>query len=85
MSMAEKIKARICENINVDEIEIVNESHLHKGHAGDDGSGETHFKLKVVSSDFKNLTKINAQRLVNKSIFECFNEGLHAVSMKLEH
>ena len=43
MGMAEKIETAIREVIEVSSLEVINESHKHAGHSGDDGSGETHF------------------------------------------
>lgn len=63
---------------------VINESHKHKGHAGDDGSGQTHFKLKVVSSAFEGLSRVERQRLVNQALEELFKAGLHALSMTLK-
>ena len=81
--MEEKIKAAIHAAINVHEMQLVNDSSKHAGHAGDDGSGQTHFKLKVVSNDFMGCNRIQRQRLVNTALSECFEEGLHAISLKL--
>ena len=84
MVMEDRIKQVICTKINVNHLEVVNESYLHAGHAGDDGSGQTHFKLYIVSKDFAGLTRVERQRLVNAALQDCFAAGLHAVSMKLE-
>ena len=83
MNMEEKIKAAIEMAVDVHQIDIINESKNHIGHAGDDGSGETHFKLMVVSKDFKEYNRMQRQRIVNKAITPLFSEGLHAISMNL--
>jgi len=81
--MEEKIKAAIGSKININHLQVVNESHLHSGHAGDDGSGETHYKLIIASPDFNGLSRVQRQRLVNNTLSGCFEDGLHAVSMEL--
>jgi len=83
MNMEEKIKAAIKNKIKTHDMQLINESHKHAGHAGDDGSGQTHFKLMIVSDDFLNLNRVQRQRLVNAAISECFDAGLHAISLKL--
>lgn len=83
MSIEELIKEKILQNLNVTQCEVINESAKHKGHVGDDGSGQTHFKLMVVSSDFEGLSPVARQRLVNSIINPLFDKGLHAISMRL--
>jgi len=83
MVMEEKIKDAITRAININHLEVINESNLHAGHAGDDGSGQTHFKLVVVSNAFLECNRIQRQRMINTIIGPLFEEGLHAVSMEL--
>ena len=83
MNMEEKIKKAIIDGISPEKIQIINESYKHAGHAGDDGSEQTHFKLVVVSSKFESLNRVERQRLVNSCISNLYDEGLHALSMQL--
>lgn len=82
MSMDETIKTLIQTHLNPVLLEVVNESARHHGHAGDDGSGETHYNLLVVSSAFEGLSRVQRQRMVNDSLSICFERGLHALSMR---
>ena len=83
MHMDDLIKHLIEENLNPVDFKLVNESHKHAGHAGDDGSGQTHYKLIVVSKDFTGKSRIERQRSVFEILQPAFSKGLHAVSMKL--
>ncbi len=83
MTIEEEIKTILQKEISPDYLEVINESHKHAGHAGDDGSGQTHFKLIVVSSRFSECTRVQRQQMVNALIKPLFNKGLHAISMRL--
>lgn len=83
MNIETLIKRTLEENLQIQHLEVINESHKHAGHAGDDGSGQTHFKLIVVSRDFEGCGRIDRQRQVNDLLSEAFLAGLHAVSMRL--
>jgi len=83
MRMDDKIKQAIEKELMPEHLEIINESGEHAGHAGDDGSGETHYKLIVVSSRFKDHNRVQRQRLMNAAVSKLFEEGLHALTMKL--
>lgn len=84
MSMSEQIRQAIEEALNPTHFELINESAKHHGHAGDDGSGETHFKLIIVSTIFEGQNRLARQRLVNAALSGAFAQGLHAVSMVLK-
>lgn len=83
MSMDKEIKQVITHDFAPDHLEVINESHKHKGHAGDDGSGETHYKLIVVTGKFSGKSRIERHKEVNKSVGTLFDKGLHALSLKL--
>ena len=69
---------------NIETIEIINQSHMHKHHAGDDGSGETHYDIVIISNDFEGQNRVKRQRLINKLLAPEFDTGLHAVAMTLK-
>ena len=62
-------------------LDVVNESHLHAGHAGSPGTGESHFRLLVVSEKFKGLTRVARQRLVNQALADILATRVHALAM----
>ena len=51
--MTDKIKRKIESAFSPDLLEIRNDSDKHRGHAGDNGSGESHFHLTIVSDIFQ--------------------------------
>ena len=83
MDIEALIKKKIEENFSSTHIEVINESHLHEGHAGDDGSGQTHFKLIMVSSDFEGCSRIQRHRMVLDVVSDFFSQGMHAFSLNL--
>jgi len=80
--MKQRIENKIKENINVSSLNVVNNSNLHKGHSGDDGSGETHFCVEVTSKDFDGLSRIQKHQKINKVLKDEFENGLHALEIK---
>ena len=64
------------------ELELVDQSEAHRGHAGWRDGGETHFDLRVVSAAFKGLSRVQRQRLVLDRLKEEFDAGLHALSIQ---
>lgn len=82
MNRAERIQAAIQSALDVDRIEIRDESHLHAGHAGARPEGETHFHLLVVSPAFDGQSRVSRQRAIYSLLSAEFEGGLHALSIQ---
>lgn len=62
-------------------VEIGDESHLHKGHAGNTGGG--HYTVLVVSSRFEGESRLNRQKMVKSPLRDLFSDGIiHALGIK---
>ena len=80
MKRAERIEAKLREALGATAVEVVDESHLHAGHAGDRG-GDTHYRVTVISPRFTGLSRVAAQRLVHDVLADEFAQGLHALAL----
>ena len=65
-------------------LNVVDESHLHKGHAGHRPEGETHFRVTIASTAFDGKSRIEAHRMVNAALAGEFARGLHALAIRIE-
>ncbi len=61
---------------------VTNDSAKHGGHAGDDGSGESHFSVEIVSSAFAGVSRLERQRMVNKALGDLPGQRVHALAIK---
>ena len=84
--VATAIVARLTEALAPTRLELVDESASHAGHAGVAGrSGETHFRLAVVSEAFTGLSAVARHRLVYGALDEQFQAGpLHALNISAQ-
>ncbi len=62
-------------------LNIVDESHLHKGHAGA-SNGAGHFRLTIRSARFDGLSRIASQRLVYDALDDLIPYPIHALSIQ---
>lgn len=76
------IAARLTEALNPTHLVVSNDSHLHAGHLGDDGSGESHFSVVVESATFAGLNRVARQRLVNAALADLLAERIHALAIR---
>ncbi|WP_156839375.1 BolA family protein [Novosphingobium aquimarinum] len=63
-------------------LEIVNDSANHQGHAGDDGTGESHFSILVESDAFSGVSRLQRQRQVIAALGDIPGQRVHAVAIK---
>jgi BolA protein len=71
-------------NLNPKNLVISNQSDKHRHHSGDDGTGETHYDITIISDAFLNLSKLSRHRLVTDLLSTELNSGLHALSLNLK-
>ena len=82
MRVADRIKDKLVAALSPTRIEVVDESHLHAGHAGARPEGETHFRVEIVAAAFAGQNRVARQRLVNGALAEELADRVHALSMK---
>lgn len=61
---------------------VINDSARHHGHAGDDGSGESHFTIEIESSAFAGKSRLERQRMVNRALGDLPGQRVHALAIK---
>jgi BolA protein len=77
----ERIEAALRRELAADPLQVVDESHLHAGHAGARGGGG-HFRAVIVSARFEGKSAVERQRLVYAALAEEMGREIHALSMQ---
>ena len=82
--MEERIKAKIENAFAPERLEVINESHLHAGHQGGamDGTGETHFRVRVVSPAFAGMGRVARHRALNELLSDELAGSVHALALE---
>lgn len=80
--VATEIESRLRLALNPSHLLIINDSEKHRGHAGHDPSGESHFTVELVSTAFTGMNRVGRQRLVNDALRELLVEKIHALSIR---
>ena len=76
-----RIEVALRERLAALHVEVIDESHLHAGHAGA-RSGGGHFRAVVVSIQFDGKAPVERQRLVYDALEGAMGTEIHALSMK---
>jgi BolA family transcriptional regulator, general stress-responsive regulator len=84
MSMQQRIVEKLTQAFAPDRLDVVDESHLHAGHAGASPGGETHFRVHIVSKAFDGKSRIERHRMVNGILSAELAGGVHALAIHAE-
>ena len=80
MSVKEDIEARLTAAFSPTELVVTNESNKHAGHAGDDGSGASHFHILIRAAAFAPMTRLARHRAVQAALGD-LNQRVHAIGL----
>ncbi len=80
---ADALRARLAETLAPSQLEVLDESWQHAGHAGADGTGfGTHFRVRIACPQFAGMTKVAQHRLVYDALRDFTARGLHALAIE---
>ena len=82
MSLEQSMRDTLMIALEPIRLDVVNESHLHAGHAGSPGTGDSHFRLLVVSPLFEGRSRLERHRMVNEALADYLATKIHALAIK---
>jgi BolA protein len=82
MAVKDEIEARLTRAFAPERLEVVNESHRHAGHAGDDGSGESHFRVTIRAAALAPLGRVARHRAVHAALGD-LTARVHALALDI--
>lgn len=83
MTRAEKIEAALTQAFAPRVLEVVDDSEAHRGHAGFQEGGESHFNVLVESEAFQGLSRIAKHRAVHAAIGSELMSEIHALALTI--
>lgn len=81
MSAEDRIREKLMIALEPTRLDIVNESELHAGHRSSPGTGESHFRVLIVSPKFSGISRLARHRLVNDAIADELSGNIHALAL----
>ncbi len=83
MGLAQEIHAALAGAFQPTALNVVNESHKHAGHSGDDGSGESHWQVVIAAPVFANMSRVERHRAVHAALGPAILGRLHALALNV--
>lgn len=82
MDTKERIAQALTSALSPQSLDVIDESHLHKGHAGHRPEGETHFRVRITAESFRGKSRVDIHRTVNAILADELAAGVHALAIQ---
>ena len=79
----EEIRKKLNNEIEIEHIDIVDNSHKHKKHKFFSPE-KFHLHLKIKSLYLNSISRVNAQKMIMKVLKEDLNTKIHALEISIE-
>jgi BolA family transcriptional regulator, general stress-responsive regulator len=79
--VAAEIEKRLQSALSPQRLAVIDDSVKHRGHAGHDQRGESHFTVEVVSAAFSGKSRVQRHRLVNQALAPLLADRVHALAI----
>jgi len=83
MTMADAIATKLKDALSPRQIEVLDVSYKHAGHAGWREGGETHFEVTMTADAFAGKSRVECHRMVNHILADELASTVHALQLKL--
>lgn len=83
-AVADAMQQKLTAAFTPERMEIEDQSEMHRGHAGFQEGGESHFLVRMTSQKFEGQNRVNRQRLVHGVLADELAGQIHALSLELK-
>ena len=83
MSVRDDIEKKLSLKFTPSHLEVLDDSEKHRGHAGSRPGGETHFRVRISSSQLDGLTRVAQHRAVMETLDTELKSGVHALAIEV--
>lgn len=83
MGLDKEINAALARAFPNASIEVENQSHMHAGHSGDDGSGESHWRVAISDVSFAEMSRLARHRTVHAALGPQIIGRIHALALDI--
>ncbi|SFV37406.1 BolA family protein [Hyphomicrobium facile] len=81
MSVTGRVREKLMIALRPTRLDVINESELHAGHRNSPGTGDSHFRILIVSEVFSGKSRIERHRLINDLLKDELAGGIHALAL----
>ena len=82
MALAQEIESRLRDTYAPDYLEVIDESEMHRGHAGYQEGGESHWRIVISAQPFEGKSRLARHRAVHDGIGKDIIARIHALAIE---
>jgi BolA protein len=80
-TVAQDIENKLKEALSPQTLEVIDESHLHVGHAGYREGGQSHFKVVIKAAALDEYNRVEKHKMIYAALSTLMQDQIHAVSI----
>ncbi|WP_144061290.1 BolA family protein [Hyphomicrobium denitrificans] len=80
-SVTQILREKLMVELRPTRLDVINESELHAGHKSSPGTGESHFRILIVSGAFAGKSRVERHRIVNDLLKDEIRGDVHALAL----
>ncbi len=84
MTVTEEITSRLTETFSPTELSVVDDSESHRGHAGFQEGGESHFNIRIRAAAFAGQSRLQRHRAVYAALGSQLVGRIHALALDID-
>lgn len=81
MTAEARLKEKLLVALKPVRLDVINESEQHAGHRSSPGTGESHFRILIVSDAFTGKSRVDRHRMVNAVLGDEVGGRIHALAL----
>ena len=82
-NLAHAIQQILKNSLHIDDIEVINNSHLHQHHQSSPQTGNSHFKVIIKSKELKSLNQVVAHQKIYASLQKEMSDYIHSLEIEI--
>lgn len=83
MRVIDEMRDRLTEAFEPHVLEIEDESEKHRGHAGYQEGGQSHFQVVIAAPAFADMSRIERHRAVHRALGDDLVGRIHALALTI--
>lgn len=83
MSVRDTIIEKLSVKFAPEHLEVIDDSHKHRGHAGWREGGETHFRVRIATRHFAGMNRLAQHRAVMEALDAELKGSVHALAIEV--
>ena len=84
MRVEDEIRAKLDDTFQPSALSVLDESEQHRGHAGYQEGGQSHFRVAITADAFKDMTRIERHRAVHAALGPELIGRSHALALEIK-